>query len=88
MKSEVKNQEQSVGRRAGRKSSMAIVADIIGNARAKRATRKPLYLDPPRVGTPQSGQISIPQKRLSICQTQKLLLAAVRLWELDNGYRR
>jgi hypothetical protein len=67
---------------------MAILADIIGNARAKRATRKPRHLDPPRVGTSQFGQISIPQKRLSICETQKLLLAALRLWELKNGYRR
>jgi hypothetical protein len=28
------------------------------------------------------------RKRPSIGQTQKLLLAALRLWELKNGYRR
>jgi hypothetical protein len=28
------------------------------------------------------------RKRASIGQTQKLVLAALRLWELKNGYRR
>jgi hypothetical protein len=32
--------------------------------------------------------ISTARKRSTIGQTQKLLLAALRLWELKNGYRR
>jgi hypothetical protein len=31
--------------------------------------------------------ISTARKRPTISQTQKLLLAAIRLWELKNGYR-
>jgi len=31
--------------------------------------------------------ISTARKRPTIGQTQKLLLAAIRLWELKNGYR-
>jgi hypothetical protein len=31
--------------------------------------------------------ISTARKRPTIAQTQKLLLAAIRLWELKNGYR-
>jgi hypothetical protein len=32
--------------------------------------------------------VSTVRKRVSIGQTQKLVLAALRLWELKNGYRR
>jgi len=42
---------------------------------------------PPR-GDSTSRPVSIARKRPSIAQTQKLLLAALRLWELKNGYRR
>jgi hypothetical protein len=43
--------------------------------------------DPPH-GDSAVRPVSIARKRPSIAQTQKLLLAALRLWELKNGYRR
>jgi hypothetical protein len=42
--------------------------------------------DPPH-GDSTVRRIPTPQKLLSIGQTKKLLLAALRLWELKNGYR-
>jgi len=46
----------------------------------------PLHLDP-RHGTSIVRPVSIPPQRLNIGQTKRLLLAALRLWELKNGYR-
>jgi len=48
--------------------------------------KTPAPLDPPyRDSTVRL--ISTARKRPTIGQTQKLLLAAIRLWELKNGYR-
>jgi hypothetical protein len=43
--------------------------------------------DPPPHGDSTVRPISTAQKRPTIGQTQKLLLAALRLWELKNGFR-
>ena len=42
----------------------------------------------PADGASTVRPISTARKRPTIGQTQKLLLAALRLWELKNGYRR
>jgi hypothetical protein len=53
-----------------------------------KGTAKTAAPHDPADGASTVRPISTARKRPTIGQTQKLLLAALRLWELKNGYRR
>ena len=56
--------------------------------RTGKVTGKTAVPCDPSHGDSTVRPISTPRKRPTIGQTQKLLLAALRLWELKNGFRR
>ena len=56
--------------------------------RTGKATGKTASAYDPPHGDSTVRPVSTARKQPSIAQTQRLLLAALRLWELKNGYRR
>jgi len=55
--------------------------------KSQTCREKPLHLDP-RQGNSIVRTFSTPLRLLNIGQRKRLVLAALRLWELKNGYRR